>query len=141
MKEKKGILPIFKITQKEVDEFLDLVFLCSASLQYDGYLAIRTERKTQYEHAVEHLGIVHVELVMMYLGFRLSIELRRGMTQSRMRRSDWRKVRHLEKIFLDLTSTAEHVPPEVLAKAHVIHEYWAYLELDQPDTHHQPGAD
>lgn len=137
----KNILPVFKITQQQVDEVCDLLFLNNAGLTYKTYVAIHADQQAQYDHAVEQLGIVQVELVMMYLAFRISIELRREMMQTRMRKSDWRKVNHLEKIFLDLTRTAEHVPAEVLAKAHVIHQYWAYLELDQSDTNLQPGTD
>ncbi len=139
----KRTLDIFKITEKEVKEVLDLLFLNHATISYNQYVAIGTKQKKEYKYAIKRLGKVQVELVMMYLAFNLSIEHRRraideiGLSKGTINlRFVWR----LEQIFLGLTRTAEHVPPEVLAKAHVIHEYWAYLELDQPDTHNQPGT-
>jgi len=124
MSEKKNFLSDFKVTQAEVDDFLFLLFQNSVSLNYEGYISIENVDKETSKHLKSLHGKEKANLIMMYLAFTLSLELRHGRCP---RKSDWKKIRRLEQLFLDRTKTKEMVPPEVMAIAHVIYHYWAYL--------------
>lgn len=141
MKDRKDLLGLFGITRKQVDEFLDLAFLDEKNLTYDRLVSLFNPKNDSLLNALNIMDKEDVDLILMYLALKMSIDLRRPQ---RLKPSDWRKIKALEQAFLELRKTEGHIPPAVLNIGHVIHEYWAYVDRygeQSSSEHHQPGTD
>lgn len=113
MNSEGNILIDFELTLGKITAFLELVG--ATRVTFSHVMSKRVWKKT-----VAEFGKELAEHLMIYFAYMLSVQMRKKSVQ----RTDWKKIRELETLFVQLVNKADHVTPLVLERAFIITHYW-----------------
>lgn len=138
--EKKSLETIFEIKLLEMDSFWQALSGAGINIDLLHHEQVYKTFKGRARSVIgtsahtKDIGKDSIDLIILYLTLKTALRLRAQVMRNPHNHGAWKRVRNVEKDFLELTEKAERVPPDVLTLGFVIHHYWSYLDFVQPGT-------